>query len=260
MIETIFIILSFIFGCIIGSFLNVVIYRIPRGKSILKPAFSFCPSCGTKIRWYDNIPIVSFFLLGGKCRKCKSKINLRYTLIEFLTGTASLITYLKTGFSIEYFFLFTFLSLMIAITFIDYDFKIIPDELNLIGFLSGILYSFFRIDFTIVDSIIGALTGAGTLWMIGYIYLKMRKIEGLGFGDVKMMAFVGAYLGWFGSLFTIFFSSFIGAIAGIIGAYYLKASDKGKFEIPFGPFLAISATIYIFFGDIIKEWYFRGLM
>ncbi|SNZ03994.1 type 4 prepilin peptidase 1 Aspartic peptidase. MEROPS family A24A [Persephonella hydrogeniphila] len=252
------ILLFFIFGSIIGSFLNVVIYRIPRGKSIKKPAFSFCPECGEKIKWYDNIPLLSYFILRGRCRYCKGKISIRYPFVEFLTGIASVMAFLKTGLSYDYIFTFGFISLMIAITFIDIDFRIIPDELNLIGFIMGIVYS--AIKSNLVESLLGSLIGAGFLWGIAYIYLRFRGIEGLGMGDVKMMAFVGAYTGWFGALFTIFVGSFIGAVAGIIGAYLSKSEEKGKFEIPFGPFLSFAAIIYIFFGDIIKNWYLGGIM
>ncbi len=248
-------IVAFIFGTIIGSFLNVVIYRLPRRGSILKPAFSFCPSCGTTIKWYDNIPIISYFLLKGRCRVCKSSISKRYPFVEFLTGVASVLSLWKTGLSIDYFFVFSFIAILIAITFIDLDFKIIPDELNLFGFILGLTYSFFRKDFTPVDAVLGAVVGAGILWLIAFAYEKLRGIEGLGFGDVKMMAFIGTYVGWFGSLFTIFFGSLIGTIVGLIFAYVSKAEDKGNFEIPFGPFLALGAAVYIFFGDVIKNWY-----
>ncbi|NPA53418.1 MAG: prepilin peptidase [Aquificae bacterium] len=247
--------IAFLFGIIIGSFLNVVIYRLPRKGSILKPAFSFCPNCGNQIKWHDNIPIISYIFLKGKCRYCQSPISKRYPFVELLTGIASVLSLWKTGISIEYFFIFAFLSILIAITFIDIDFKIIPDELNLIGFILGLTFSFFRKDFTVFDALLGSLVGAGILWGIAYFYEKTRGIEGLGFGDVKMMAFVGTYVGWFGSLFTIFFASLVGAIFGIAAAYISKASNKGQFEIPFGPFLALGATVYIFFGEQIKAWY-----
>ncbi|WP_297453836.1 A24 family peptidase [Persephonella sp.] len=249
---------AFIFGLIVGSFLNVVIYRLPRGKSVASPAFSFCPSCGQKIKWYDNIPVLSYLVLKGRCRYCGSKISLRYPFVEILTGIASVAAFWKTGVSVDYIFIFLFLALMIAITFIDIDFKIIPDEINFIGFVSGIVYSFFRTDFSWIDALIGAAVGAGFLFGIAYFYLKFRGIEGLGMGDVKMMAFVGTYIGWFGSLFTIFFGSLLGAVVGILGAYLSKSEDKGKFEIPFGPFLALAAVIYLFFGETIKSWYFGG--
>ncbi len=248
-------IVAFIFGTIIGSFLNVVIYRLPRKGSILKPAFSYCPSCGAQIKWYDNIPILSYFLLKGKCRNCREPISFRYPFVEALTGIASVVSLWKTGLSVDYFFIFAFLSILIAITFIDLDFKIIPDELNLIGFILGLIYSFLRKDFSAFDALLGALVGAGILWGIAFLYEKTRGIEGLGFGDVKMMAFVGTYVGWFGSLFTIFFASLIGAVVGITAAYVSKASNKGQFEIPFGPFLALAAAVYIFFGEQIKSWY-----
>ncbi|WP_457622421.1 prepilin peptidase [Persephonella sp.] len=255
--ETVFLFfVAFTLGLVIGSFLNVVIYRLPRGKTVSKPAFSFCPSCGNRIKWYDNIPVLSYIILRGRCRHCNSQIPIRYPFVELITGLASVFSFMKTGFSVDYIFTFFFLCLMISITFIDIDFRIIPDQLNLIGFASGIIYTLFRNDFSLVDAVIGSLTGAGLLFGIAYFYLKLRGIEGLGMGDVKLMAFVGSYLGWFGSLFTIFAGSFIGAVAGIIGAYFSGSEDKGKFEIPFGPFLALSATVYLFFGDTIKEWYF----
>ncbi|NPA57816.1 MAG: prepilin peptidase [Aquificae bacterium] len=249
----------FIFGTIIGSFLNVLIYRLPRDKSPLKPAFSFCPSCGSQVKWYDNIPVISYIVLKGKCRNCGSSIGIRYPLVELLTGVASVLAYLKTGLSIDYIFVFGFLAVMIAITFIDLEFRIIPDVLNLAGFLMGAVYTFFREDFTLLDGIIGAVVGAGLLWGIAYLYLKFRGIEGLGMGDVKMMAFVGMYLGWFGALFTIFVGSLLGAVVGVAAVYLSRSEEKGRFEIPFGPFLAFASVIYLFFGEQIKNWYLGGM-
>lgn len=258
--EIIYIIIFFIFGAIIGSFLNVVIYRLPRNKSIVSPAFSFCPGCGAPIKWYDNIPILSYLVLRGRCRNCKNKISIRYFLVEIITGISSVAAYLKTGLSIDYIFVFTFFSIMIAITFIDIEFKIIPDELNFIGFIIGFIYTFFRQDFSWTDGIIGAIVGAGFLWIIAYLYLRFRGIEGLGMGDVKMMAFVGMYLGWFGALFTIFVASLLGAVIGILAAYFSKSENKSRFEIPFGPFLAIASVLYLFIGESVKNWYLGGMM
>ncbi|MDQ7055120.1 MAG: prepilin peptidase [Persephonella sp.] len=228
--EILLYIAFFIFGTVIGSFLNVLIYRLPRGKSPLKPVFSFCPECGTNIKWYDNIPVVSYILLKGRCRNCGHRISIRYLIVEIITGVASVLSYLKWGLSIDYLFIFIFLCVIIAITFIDIDFKIIPDELNLSGFLTGIVYTFFRGDFTVLDGFSGAVVGAGFLWAVAYLYMKFRGIEGLGMGDVKMMAFVGMYAGWFGALFTIFVGSFLGALIGGLSAYLLKAL-KTKWEI-----------------------------
>ncbi len=253
----VYIIVFFIFGTIIGSFLNVVIYRLPREKSVISPPSS-CPECGKKIRWYENIPIISYILLRGKCSNCGTRISLRYPFVELLTGVFSSLTYVKWGLSLDTFFCFIFLSLIIAVIFIDIDFKIIPDEINLFGFISGVIYSFFRADFSILDSLIGAFVGAGFLFLIAYFYLKVKKIEGLGFGDVKLLAFVGTYLGWFGSLFTIFFGSLLGAIVGIGYSLFSKGKYEGKLEIPFGPFLGVAAVIYLFFGEDIRRFYFGG--
>lgn len=244
----------FAFGTIIGSFLNVVIYRLPRNISIVFP-FSHCPKCGHKLRWYENIPVISYIFLKRKCSKCKTSISLRYPIVEILTGLSASLSYLKWGISIDFAFNFVFLALVIAISFIDLDFKIIPDELNLIGFLSGLIYSAIRADFSIIDALLGSLVGAGFLFTIAYLYLKFRGIEGLGMGDVKLLAFFGSYLGLFGSLFVIFMGSVLGAIVGLILAYINKTEDKAKFEIPFGPYLSIAAVLYLFFGETIKNWY-----
>jgi len=254
--ENNFFILIFIFafGTIIGSFLNVLIYRLPRDISIVFPS-SHCPKCGHKLKWYENIPVVSYTFLKGKCSKCKTPISLRYPIVEILTGLSASVSYLKWGLSIDFVFNFVFLALAITISFIDLDFKIIPDELNLIGFLSGLLYSALRTDFSIIDALLGSFIGAGFLFAIAYLYLKFRGIEGLGMGDVKLLAFFGAYLGWFGSLFVIFVGSVLGVIIGLTLAYINKSEDKAKFEIPFGPYLSIAGVLYLFFGEIIKNWY-----
>ena len=254
-LEVFYLIAFFIFGTVIGSFLNVVIYRLPREKSLISPPSS-CPNCGHKIKWYENIPIISYIFLKGKCSKCKYPISPRYPFVEFITGVLYSLTYLKFGISIDLIFSLIFVSLVIALTFIDFDFKIIPDEINLIGFISGIIYSFLRQDFSVVDALIGAVVGAGFLWLIAFLYLKYRGIEGLGMGDVKLLAFFGTYFGWFGSLFIIFFGSLVGAVIGILSAYLSKAEDKSTYEIPFGPFLSLAAVIYLFFGESIKQFYF----
>ncbi len=250
-------ILFFLFGTIIGSFLNVLIYRLPRNKSIVYPPSS-CPNCGHRIKWYENIPILSYIFLKGKCSNCGTEISLRYPIVELLTGIFASISYIKWGLSIDAVFSFIFICLIIVIIFIDIDFKIIPDEINLVGFIIGIIYSFFRVDFSFVDALLGSLVGAGLLFSIAYFYLKVKKVEGLGFGDVKMLAFVGTYLGWFGSLFTIFFGSLLGAIVGIGYSLIKSGKYQGKLEIPFGPFLGIASLIYLFFGEEIKRLYFGG--
>jgi len=258
MIEEIFLlILAFIFGSIIGSFLNVLIYRLPRGKSPLKPAFSFCTSCGKPIKWYDNIPIISYILLRGRCRYCKSPISIRYPLVETLTGFASVFAYLKAGFSIDYIFLLFFFAAMITLSFIDFEFKIIPDEINYTGFVVGIIYSFFRSDdFTPLDAILGAFVGAGFLLLIKFIYEKYKGIEALGWGDIKLLLFIGSFTGWFGALFTIFVGSLLATLISILDLYLSKRNEDFKtYELAFGPYLAIAGSIYILIGEVINKLY-----
>jgi leader peptidase (prepilin peptidase)/N-methyltransferase len=252
----------FFLGLSIGSFLNVVIYRMPREMSIVYPP-STCPVCKNQIKWYDNIPIVSYIILKGRCRFCKTPISIRYPIVEFITGICALISYLKFGFTTEFVFTFYFLASMVALSFIDWDFKIIPDEINYLGLLSGLIFagikSYQLKEFTpLIDCVIGAIVGSGFLFLIFYFYLKVRKIEGLGLGDVKLLAFVGSYVGWFGALFTIFFGSVLGLVASLYFMKKEKNDDFMKLEIPFGPFLALAGVIYMFFGEKIYSFYFGG--
>ena len=260
--EFLKVIAMFIFGTFIGSFLNVVIYRMPRDLSIIYPP-STCPVCKNQIKWYDNIPIVSYLILKGRCRFCNTKISLRYPMVEFITGIMAVFTYLKFDFSVFFIFNFYFVASMIALSFIDLDFKIIPDEINFSGLFMGLVYATYKAYtaydvYPVFQSLIGALTGAGFLYALALFYLKVRKIEGLGMGDVKLLAFVGSYLGWFGSLFTIFFGSLLALIGTIFFMKGSKESSLSKLEIPFGPFLAIASIVYLFFGDWIYSFYFGG--
>ena len=258
--EIIKIIAIFIFGASIGSFLNVVIYRLPRDMSIVYPP-STCPVCKNRIKWYDNIPIVSYLILKGKCRFCAAKISARYPLVEFITGLMAVSTYLKFGFGIDFVFMFYFVACMIALTFIDLDFKIIPDEINFSGLFMGFIYAGYKAYSVgdlqpLIQALIGALVGAGFLYALALFYLKVRNIEALGFGDVKLLAFIGSYVGWFGALFTIFFGSLLGLLGSFFFMKMYKTEDLFKLEIPFGPFLAIAGIIYLFFGEWIYKFYF----
>jgi leader peptidase (prepilin peptidase)/N-methyltransferase len=255
--EIIALIFAFIIGAVIGSFLNVLIYRLPRGLSPIKPVFSFCPSCGKKIKWYDNIPIISYFLLKGRCRYCKEPISIKYPLVETLSGFASVLTYLKVGFSIDYIFLMFFFGAMITLSFIDFEFQIIPDEINFTGFFVGIIYSFFRSDnFTPLDAIIGAIVGAGFLLIIKFIYEKFKGIEALGWGDVKLLLFIGSFTGWFGALFTIFAGSLLATLISLLDLYLSKRDEDFKtYELAFGPYLAIAGSIYVLVGDVIDKYF-----
>ncbi|MCX7738701.1 MAG: prepilin peptidase [Hydrogenothermaceae bacterium] len=250
----------FILGLSVGSFLNVVIYRIPRDMSIVYPP-STCPSCKSRIKWLDNIPIISYLLLRGRCRYCGSHIGMRYQLVELITGISAVLTYTKFGFGLDFLFYFYFVGSMIALTFIDIEFKIIPDQINFGGLFVGLVFSVVKsikeVSFEpVISAIVGSLVGAGFLFFIAYLYLKIRGIEGLGMGDVKLLTFIGSYTGWFGSLFTIFFGSLVGAVVGVV---LIKLMKKDYYyEIPFGPFLALAGLIYLFFGEYIEKFYFGG--
>jgi len=248
----------FIFGMCIGSFLNVCIYRLPKSKSIIKPHRSICPNCGGIIRCYDNIPVISYLLLKGKCRVCKSKISLRYPIVEIISGAFALCIFLKFGFAFEAVVYFFFIAALIAITFIDIDYQIIPDIITIPGIPLGFLASFLIPSITFKDSLLGMAAGGGGLLLVGWTYYLIKKTEGMGGGDVKLLAMIGAVLGWKGVLFTIFTGSAAGALAGIIFMFYTRLSNM-KLRIPFGPFLSIGAVLYIFFGYDLINWYFNLL-
>lgn len=261
MAEILKIFAVFLLGLSVGSFLNVVIYRMPRDISVVYPP-STCPECKNRIKWFDNIPVISYLLLGGRCRFCGSKISLKYPAVEVLTGISAVLLYLKFGFDLEFLFYFYFVASMIALSFIDLEFKIIPDQINFGGLFVGLVFAVvnsikYQTIEPAVSAVIGAAVGAGFLYLVAYLYLKYRGIEGLGMGDVKLMAFIGAYTGWFGSMFTIFFGSLTGAVAGIAVINLLKKDYH--YEIPFGPFLAMGGMIYLFFGEYIRQFYLGGV-
>jgi leader peptidase (prepilin peptidase) / N-methyltransferase len=247
-------IIIFIFGAVIGSFLNVCIYRIPRSKSIVKPA-SACPGCEKPIKFYDNIPIVSYLILGGKCRHCGAKISKRYPFVELLTAVVFLMIYRRCSLSYEMFIQMFFVSLLITISFIDYDFQIIPDVLSIGGLVLGLLIAFVRPGFRFMDAFYGVLLGGGVLFIIAYGYQLVAKREGMGGGDIKLLAMIGAITGINGVVFSLFIGSVIGTIVGI--PLMLIKKEGTKYAIPFGPFLSMSAVLYLFVGTravyIFKE-------
>lgn len=244
-------VITFIIGLVIGSFLNVVIYRLPREKSIISPR-SFCPSCNEPIKPYDNLPVLSFILLKGKCRSCKAPIPYRYPLVELLTATIFSWLYSLKGLSLEFFVFALFVCLLIAISFIDLEFQIIPDVLSLGGLFLGILFSIFRKpNFHFLDSLYGLLIGAGILWGTSITYELIKKREGVGFGDVKLLGMIGAFLGPYGAIFSLIFGSFLGALVGI--AVITAKRRDFKYAIPFGPFLSLAAVAYTFWGERITR-------
>jgi len=243
----------FIFGLCIGSFLNVCIYRIPEAKSIVSPG-SMCPGCGNPIKFYDNIPVLSFILLRAKCRNCSAHIPLRYPAVEMLTGLFALSVFIKFGLSIEASVYFIFIATLLVITFIDIDHRIIPDLISLPGIVIFFIASLAVPTVSVKDSLLGILAGGGILFIIAELYLRITGKEGMGGGDVKLLAMIGALIGWQGVLFTIFASSMIGTIIGII--VMMIQGKNLKLAIPFGPFLSVGAVVYVFFGNEFINWYF----
>lgn len=242
----------FFVGLCIGSFLNVCIHRLPKGGSIVHPPSS-CPACGARIRWYDNIPIISYVLLGGRCRGCKKPISVRYPLVELLTGLCAMVIWLNYGTSIPALIYFVFIVALIVITFIDLDHRIIPDLISLPGIPIGFIASFGLPAVTWAESLIGIAVGGGSLLAIAVGYQLLTGKDGMGGGDIKLLAMIGAFIGWQGVLFTIMASSFTGTVVGILAM--LRAGKGMKMALPFGPFLATGAILYLFYGSRIISWY-----
>jgi len=242
----------FIFGLAIGSFLNVCIYRIPKGESIISPP-SRCPKCKREIKFYDNIPIISFILLRGRCRYCGATISWQYPIVEFITGIFAVTLLEFYGITLSFFIYFFFICALIVVSCIDLRERIIPDIISLPGIAIGFFASFFLPSINYLDSIIGIVAGGGILLLVGAGYQLIMKTEGMGGGDIKLLAMMGAFLGWKAVIFILLVSSFLGAIIGSILA--LIKREGRKYEIPYGPFLSIAAILYIYFGRAIIYWY-----
>ena len=245
-------VISIIFGALVGSFLNVCICRLPKEESIIWPG-SHCPHCKKPINFYDNIPLVSYFLLRGRCRYCKGSISLQYFLVEGITALSSLFLVIKFGPSLSYLVYFAFVSALIVITVIDLYHQIIPDSISLPGIAVGLLASLVLPGITFWNSLVGALLGGGSLFIVATVYQWLFKREGMGGGDVKLLAMIGAFLGWKAVLLTILLSSLIGSVTGIL-IMVMKGKDF-KYAIPFGPFLSLGAVISLFYGEEIVRWY-----
>jgi len=244
-------IFAFIFGAAIGSFLNVCIYRIPAETSIVKPS-SRCPSCGHPIRFYDNIPILSFLILRARCRDCGAKISWRYPLIELITGLMALLLFGKFGLSLVFLTFFIFTAVLIVIAFIDLDHQIIPDILSLPGIPVFFLAAVFIVKLPWLEALIGLLIGGGVLLAIAFVYELITKREGMDGGDIKLLAMIGGFLGWKSLIFVLLFSSLAGAVVGI-AAMIIHKQDT-KYAIPFGPFLSAAAVAWIFWGDAFMRF------
>lgn len=263
----------FVFGLIIGSFLNVCISRLPQGKSVVTPA-SRCPQCGKPIKPYDNIPVLSYLILGGKCRACQTRISPIYPAVELLTGLLFLACYVLFGNSVLTLKWAIFSAILIVLIFTDWRERVLPDAVNFTGLAIGLLISFFvRPDdgtalwiahhlfefpptapvISFADALIGAAVGGGLLWLVGEGYFRVRGREGMGLGDVKMMLMAGAFLGLRRTLLTILAGSLLGAILG--GIFILSSRKGSEYELPFGTFLGIAALLVVFFGTPVVTWY-----
>lgn len=263
----------FLFGLVIGSFLNVCILRIPSGKSIVTPA-SACPKCGTPIRPYDNIPVLSWLFLGGRCRKCRARISPLYPAVELLTGLLFYACYRAFGLSPEAAKWAAFSAITIVLVFTDLRERLLPDAVNYTGFALGLAISFFTLPtdgtalwisshlfdypppapvLSFADAVLGAALGSGLLWLVSEGYFRLRGREGMGLGDVKMMLMAGAFLGIKRTLLTILTGSLLGSVLGI--AFMLASRKKSDYELPFGTFLGAAALLVVFFGTPVVNWY-----
>ena len=260
----------FIFGSIVGSFLNVCIYRMPLGESVVWPR-SHCPKCQKRIPGYDNIPFISFILLGGKCRFCKEKISLRYPLVELLTAVMLVVLFNRYGLTYDFFFYMVLLWVLIISTFVDIKHRIIPDEVSIGGMIVGFILSVIRglstspLHFSLkpmVNSLLGILVGGGIIYLTGKIfdlvYFKLLKkppiqgeTESMGGGDVKLLAMIGAFMGWQRALLTFFLAPFLAIVIGVINLV-----TKKDHTIPYGPFLSLGALIALFWAEKILGFIF----
>ena len=248
--QTIIQIAFITFGFIIGSFLNVCISRMPKEKSVVFPP-SACMTCQKNIPWYCNIPILSYLFLRGRCLYCKSRIPFRYLLVECITPALFLLC-LPYPYILWPFYVY-FLSSLVIATFIDLEHWIIPDKITLPGIPIGILSSLVHPYPFILDSVLGMIFGGGSLLVIGMIYEKMKKTEGIGGGDIKFLAMGGAFLGFKGIILTLLIASITGMIIGLITM--IKTGKGGKTAIPFGPFLSAGMLITFIWGTQIWDWY-----
>ncbi|MGH9733272.1 MAG: prepilin peptidase [Candidatus Acidiferrales bacterium] len=263
----------FVFGLAIGSFLNVCILRIPEGKSIVLPA-SACPKCGAAIRPYDNIPVLSYAALRGKCRACKTPISWMYPAVELITGALFLGSWLAFGVTPLALKWAAFSAIMIVLVFTDLRERILPDVVNYTGLAIGLVVSLFvppadgsalwltskffaypppTPAVSLIDALLGAALGSSLLWIVGEAYFRMRGREGMGLGDVKMMLMAGAFLGVKRTLLTILVGSVLGSLLGV--AFILAKRKGSDYELPFGSFLGAAALLVVFFGTPLVSWY-----
>jgi leader peptidase (prepilin peptidase)/N-methyltransferase len=247
------IVLAALVGALIGSFLNVCIYRLPRQTSIVWPA-SACPACGRPLSWFENVPVVSWLLLRGRCRTCRARISIQYPIVEIVTAIMFAGAWWYYGLGPLLFSRLLFGCALIVLFAIDLEHHLLPNAITLPGIAVGFLLSFIT-EPGWVASLLGILLGAGTLFLIAEGYYRLRHEEGLGFGDVKMLAMIGAFVGWKLTFLTLVLASFSGTVVGLI----LIAVKRGtlKYALPFGTFLALGAAAAATIGPGVLEWYWR---
>ncbi len=248
--------LGVIFGLIIGSFLNAVIYRLPRGVGVSKPR-SFCPKCESLIPWYRNIPVISWIMLGGRCGDCSERISIRYPLVELAVAVLFGGAVYRWGVSWSMLSSMIFGCAMLLLALVDYDFKLLPNVVTLPGTAIGFALSFVDPRVAWIDSAIGIVVGGGLLYLTAWLYLKLRGVQGMGMGDVKMIAMIGGFVGWQGALLTIFLGSLFGSVVGV-GLMKIKGRDW-DYALPFGTFLALAAVIVDWSGPQLIAWYWNFL-
>jgi len=278
--------MSFLGGLLIGSFLNVCVFRLPRDLSVVKPR-SFCPGCtgaaedqgmeyeqaaaAGKLAWYDLIPVLSWALLRGRCRRCKQRIPIRYPLVELSTGVAFACCVAIFGVTLAAVKYSLYCAILITLVATDIEERILPDEFTLGGTGLGLLFAFFvpmpvefghfllppelgRLGLSVGESLLGAVVTSGMIWFLGFAYEKIRKRDGLGFGDVKMIAMIGAFIGLSATLLTMMLAALLGSVLG--GLYILVTRQKASdYELPFGSFLGVAAILMAAYSEITMKWY-----
>jgi len=242
----------FVIGAVLGSFLNVLIYRLPRGQSVVSPPSS-CPQCGERIRPWENVPILSYLLLRGRCSHCGVHIPERYPIVEFLAGVAPVLLFARYGFGRELALFWPLSCVLIVLSFIDLDLRIIPDRVTLPGIVIGLVLAPLLGVTTIGGSLIGAVAGGGALYLIAVLGDAVFGKESMGGGDIKLAAMLGAFMGWQAVLVLLFAAFLSGAVAGV-AALIVKGRDWDR-SLPFGPFIAAGAFLAAVWGDSILAWY-----
>jgi leader peptidase (prepilin peptidase)/N-methyltransferase len=246
-------VIFFIFGLLIGSFINVCICRLPKKESVVSPR-SYCPSCQHPVRSYDNIPVLSFLFLRGRCRDCHASISWQYPAVELIHAIGYFFIFNQFGLSIETLIYALFFSALMTITVIDLYHQIIPDSISLPGIVIGLLAASTVLPTGPKAAVIGLLLGGGLFYAIAILSVVLLKKEGMGGGDIKLVAMIGALLGWQKVLLVVFLASIMGSIVGIV---LIATRLRGRQDpIPFGPFLAVGAMIAVFVGNDIIDWYF----